>query len=83
VNPSLVAAFEAVNLSGFQRAYCIRARAINRSTYRPYRYVQAYPSGKYLNSFLAKWVESIDTIVERYPIKKAASRGFLTIYIFG
>jgi hypothetical protein len=62
VNPSFVAVFGAATLSGFQRGYCIRARAINRSTYRPSSYLQAYPTGKYLNSFLAKWVESIDTV---------------------
>ena len=54
-------AFEAVNLSGFRRAYCIMARAIDRSTKRPYRYVQTYLQAE-INFFLAKRVESIDTL---------------------
>lgn len=43
VTPPLKAAFEAATQSGSQRAYCIRASAINRSAYRPYSF-QIYRS---------------------------------------
>ena len=60
VNPSRVVAIKGRRLLGFRRAYCIRARAINRSTRRPNRYEQSTQRQK-LNLFLANRVESIDT----------------------